>query len=293
MDMEKSPRTSNKPFINDIVSKTESGTYPLKDLWLPAVKFAREERDQGFVDKIYPNIELEELIFFGEILLQNNSVEDRYNLMLINKTKAGKNWYDALLAGDNQKIFEPVIDFVKKNYWQNAADIGTGTGDTLRSIAPFCKKIHGVDNSKLSIVIAKDLGIPNNADILDSGADKLPFPNNSLDLVVSNGLIYYLSKQQIQDYVKELSRVIKTGGKFYHSFVIKEENEIVPQVLSDSLDSGKSALVNLVSTIATGHGHPENIGVLGFNNLLLDNGFLLTVNKQNPDNRVILEYTRK
>lgn len=292
MDMETSPRTSNKQFIKDLVSRTESGN-SLKDLWIPAVKFAREEKDQGFVDKIYPNIELGELIFFGEIMLQNNSIEDRYKLMLVNKTKAGKNWYDALLSGDNQKIFEPVIDFVKKKYWQNAADIGTGTGDTLRSIAPFCKKVHGIDNSKLSIEIAKDLGIPNNADILYSGADKLPFLNDSLDLVVSNGLIYYLSKKQTEDFVKELSRVIETDGKFYHSFVIREENEIVPQVLSQSLDSGKSALVNLVATIATGHGHPENLGVSDFNKLVLSNNFLLTEYKQNPDNRVVLEYTRK
>jgi len=255
-------------------------------------KICSEEKDQGFVDKIYPNIELEELIFFGEILLQNNSVEDRYNLMLINKTKAGQNWYDALMA-DNQIIFEPIIDFVSKKYWQNAADIGTGTGDTLRSIAPFCKKVHGIDNSKLSIEIAKDLGIPRNADILYSSTDKLPFSNNSLDLVVSNGLIYYLSKKQTEDFVKELSRVIETDGKFYHSFAIKEENEIVPQIMNEILDSGKTALVNLVAAIATGHGHPENLGILDFNNLLLNNGFLLTVKQQNPDNRVVLEYTRK
>lgn len=294
MEIQKS--VPQNELIIDLVRKTEASDCP-RELWKEAVILARNEGNKIIVNDSNPYLDVEEIILFGEKIQKVNSDEEKQKI-LMEKTKSGKLWYDVISGDSNKIMFDPVEKDIKKifqltnNKWTKVADIGTGTGNTLRSIAPYCEKIYGVDSSSLALETAKEIGIPENASLIISKANKLPFSNHSLDLIVSNGLIYYLSLKETESFVNELSRVLKHGGIFYYSNFFKEENEIVPKIFNKSLESAKSALLNLLGGIVNEGGHPESLGLLDYHKLIIKSNFSLTNKVIGNDNSVLFEYTR-
>lgn len=286
----------NNAFLN-IIRETQFGDHPEK-VWDQAVMLARDEEKIGKTISSYPEIKINEIVAMGERIQKLHSIEEKYRL-LMEKTNSGKLWYDILLGDDNKIPFVPVELVIKKEFdnnhlrWRKAADIGTGSGNTLRSIAPYCKKVYGVDLAHFALRSAKDLGLPDNASLVQGLANQLPFESHSLDLIVSNGLIYYLSPQEALGFVRELARILKRGGKFYSSDIIREDNELVPKILSENLNSAKQVLIDLVGRLANDGGHPDSLGMKDFNKIMLQNKFSLTKLNRDADNRCLLEYTRK
>lgn len=293
MEFQKSAPQSE--LIIDLVKKTESSDHP-EELWESAAKLARDEDKRVIVDDSYSDLDVEEVISFGERIQKSNSVEEKQQL-LMEKTQSRKLWYDAILGDMNKLAFDPVEKYISEIFHrtnikcERAADIGTGTGNTLRSIAPYCEKIYGVDSSDLVLEKAKEIGIPENASLILGEASVLPFSENSLDLVVSNGLIYYLSLKETEDYVNELSRVLRRGGTYFYSSFIKEDDEIIPKT-NKSLESAKAALINLLGGIINGGGHPESLGLFDFYKTMLKSDFSLTEKVIDKDNRILMKYTK-
>ncbi len=287
---------TKKDLILDIVRRTQLGDDP-KKLWGQAVTLAREEEKINQVVSSYPDITIDEIIGIGNRIKELHSTEEKYKI-LMEKTTSGKLWYDVLMGEANKIMFAPIESAIKKKFddthtkWGNAADIGTGTGNTIRSIAPYCETVHGVDLARFSLRSAMELGLPDNVLLVQGQASQLPFRSHSLDLIVSNGLIYYLSLEEAAGFVQELARVLKRGGKFYKSDIIRENSEIVPRVLAENLGSAKNALVDLVERLANGGGNPDSPSMVDFNKLMLQNRFLLTKFIKDEDNRVLAEYTR-
>jgi len=100
---------------------------------------------------------------------------------------------------------------------QTVIDIGSGAGFPLMELAGrlgnSCK-LYGIDpwtnaNNRAKRKI-KNYGLTN-VEIIESSAEKLPFENNSIDLIVSNLGINNFDKPALV--FKECARVLKTGGK--------------------------------------------------------------------------------
>jgi ubiquinone/menaquinone biosynthesis C-methylase UbiE len=287
---------TKKDLVLDIMRRTQLGDDP-KKLWGQAVTLGREEEKMNKVVSSHPDITIDEIVAMGNRVKDLHSTEEKYKI-LMEKTTSGKLWYDVLMGDANKIMFAPIESAVRKKFddtrtkWGNAADIGTGTGNTIRCIAPYCEKIHGVDITRFSLRSAMELGLPDNVLLVQGQANQLPFKSHSLDLVVSNGLIYYLSQKEAAGFVQELARILKQGGKFYKSDIVREHGEIVPKVLSENLGSAKNALIDLVERFANGGGNPDSPGMVDFNRIMLQSRFLLTKFIKDEDNRVLAEYTR-
>ncbi len=106
-------------------------------------------------------------------------------------------------------------------------DAGSGTGNLSLKIASFGGKIVGIDYSEEGIRLHKQK--QQNAElILHNLTEPLPFVDNTFDVIVSNNVLYTISRAQRLPIFKEFHRVLKTGGiivianlaEHFNSFVI-------------------------------------------------------------------------
>jgi SAM-dependent methyltransferase len=92
-------------------------------------------------------------------------------------------------------------------------DVGCGPGSVTKDIARLSKgKVVGVDGSFKMIKVAKDsLKDYSNVDLSIVSANKLPFCDNTFDIVTCNLLLMWVDNPQIV--VNEMARVTKSNGK--------------------------------------------------------------------------------
>ena len=89
----------------------------------------------------------------------------------------------------------------------NVLDIGCGVGDYTREIRNLTQKVTGLD---ISVKAAKNKYPDVNFNNYDCNAP-LPFPDNSMDKIVSINLIEHLVS--FETFLSECQRVLKPGGK--------------------------------------------------------------------------------
>ena len=126
-------------------------------------------------------------------------------------------------------------------------DSGCGPGryiDVLRQYNP--ESITGMDQGKRLINVLKErFSEDNRIDIVHGTAEKLEFPDNSFDFVLSNGVIHHTSAD-LQTMIKDHARVLKSGGAMYIMLVGKGGLELkIWEFLRDFLyDVPMPSLIN-------------------------------------------------
>jgi ubiquinone/menaquinone biosynthesis C-methylase UbiE len=103
-------------------------------------------------------------------------------------------------------------DYVKDKF--KVLDVACGTGIFLRKIDKHYKglELFGIDNSKEMISIANQY--PDVINFMVASADKIPFENNSFDLITIIDAFYYF--QDKEAVLKECFRILKPN----HSLLI-------------------------------------------------------------------------
>lgn len=91
-------------------------------------------------------------------------------------------------------------------------DVGCGSGRVANYLAPYCRKIVGLDISKTLVSIAKRENKNKNAAFIVGDAEKLPFKAGAFDIVICYGLLHHMEKPE--KVINEASRVLKKGGFF-------------------------------------------------------------------------------
>ena len=97
-------------------------------------------------------------------------------------------------------------------------DVACGTGRMLRGIFSIKKDIeyYGIDTSKEMIKHlkekAKKLSVEKNVKIKIGDAEKMPFKEESFDIVYSFHLLWHLEKEGQEKIIKEMLRVCKNEG---------------------------------------------------------------------------------
>lgn len=87
-------------------------------------------------------------------------------------------------------------------------EIGTGTGYGVDIIAPHAERYVTIDKCR-----SVELGqMPSNVEFLQCAVPPLPFEDASFDYVVSFQVIEHIKRDK--EFVKEVYRVLKPGGKF-------------------------------------------------------------------------------
>jgi len=124
-----------------------------------------------------------------------------------------------ILSKYNQEKFwatQPKIQGLTKD--MIFLDFGCGIGRIVRTVAPLVKEYWGVDASKGMIEKAKDYHVDydNVQFFVNNGSDLSIFKDNTFDFVYSCLVFIHVSKEDIRKYVREIHRVLKSGG-IYHS----------------------------------------------------------------------------
>ncbi|XP_071825258.1 uncharacterized protein [Apostichopus japonicus] len=115
-------------------------------------------------------------------------------------------------------IEKEVLSFMGQAYEQPgnvdtiALDIGCGTGQLTRALAPLFKKMIGIDRSKSQIDVAKGVTKEKNIEYLVNVAEDLSFlQDNSIDLISTAAAVHYFEPEP---FLAEVDRVLKPGGCF-------------------------------------------------------------------------------
>ena len=98
-------------------------------------------------------------------------------------------------------------------------DVGCGTGNYIRRIAPVVKKVTGIDYNEEMLKRAKQKVINmKNVDLVrGSLMDKLPFEDNTFDLILINQVLHHLDSDvdnfpNTSKFLSEIFRVMRPSG---------------------------------------------------------------------------------
>lgn len=96
-------------------------------------------------------------------------------------------------------------------------DLGCGTGFFTNILASKYEHVYGVDLSKEMLEFAESKSTYK-IEWIEADAFKLPFEENSIDVIYSNLMIQWCNP--LADLLKEISRVLKPGGLFIFSTLV-------------------------------------------------------------------------
>lgn len=124
-------------------------------------------------------------------------------------------WYERERHGGYHLFIDQLtIDLVRR-YLSPGMDIleaGCGTGLILSRLAPFVKSSVGLDLSSGMLEKAKARGLC----VVHGSVTELPFADESFDLVCSFKVLAHV--EQIEQAMRELSRVLRPGGRMLVEF---------------------------------------------------------------------------
>jgi ubiquinone/menaquinone biosynthesis C-methylase UbiE len=149
----------------------------------------------------------------------------------LNKTQRLQQWFEAhprwdhasygefMHVGANQTIFRIVLQGLDISNDTVVLDTACAVGGNARWLASlFGCKVFGNDIDTDALAVARDLAKIENIDDLctfvEARVDALPFENNTFDLVLSTDVFD----------VAEVKRVLKPGGHFVISTLIKDQD---------------------------------------------------------------------
>jgi len=123
--------------------------------------------------------------------------------------KIRRNW--AMGAwGDNVDFHRTVIiEKLKQLQFESLLEVGCGPGQNLYQIKKAFPTVHlaGIDINEEAIEYAKTK--LNSTQLLVGEANKLPFPDKSFDIILTDAVLIYITSWEIKKVVSELKRVAK------------------------------------------------------------------------------------
>jgi ubiquinone/menaquinone biosynthesis C-methylase UbiE len=116
---------------------------------------------------------------------------------------------------------ERMIDSLQLTKNMDVLEIGCGRGDTSLYVAKKVHSVVGIDYSPEAIKIAKNIRkkfpvtMQKKSDFEIMDATQLSFADNSFDYVILIDVINHLDPNEVEKMLKEISRVLKKGGKLF------------------------------------------------------------------------------
>lgn len=111
---------------------------------------------------------------------------------------------------------ESLLEMLRLEPHMEVADVATGTGRGAVCMAPYVKRVTGIDGTEAMLARARDsanrMGLTN-IDFVVGDAFQLDFPDETFDRVISlNFLHLFLPVDRQARLVKEMARILKPGG---------------------------------------------------------------------------------
>jgi ubiquinone/menaquinone biosynthesis C-methylase UbiE len=197
-------------------------------------------------------------------------------------------WYD--------KVFEPInkglrllgLRMLLPKKGMAILDVGCGTGSYLEFYKRFQCDLFGIDPSPAMLEIAKER-LGEEANLYHGGADDMPYPDNSFDLIVSMLVLHEIDHVVRLAVIDEIKRVLKPSGKI----LLIDFNPGPIQ----SFEGWKTKAIILLSEIAAGRKHFRNyrhfMSIHGLHNLIESAGLVVEKQKIVGGGQLILILLRK
>ena len=154
-----------------------------------------------------------------ELFLENDLKTIGSNPLGLKGLLAGK-IMNIIHAGFYRNIINEIIIPYEKNLSEiNILDIGCGGGTSIKSFSkhPSVKKVFGIDYSedmvKLSYKLNQKKISSGNVDIKLADVSKLPFENNSFEIITAFDTINFWPDQKMA--ISEILRTLKQDGCFF------------------------------------------------------------------------------
>ena len=123
-------------------------------------------------------------------------------------------------------------------------DIAGGTGDLARQFSRIVGPTGEVVLADINASMLKvgrdrllDKGVADNVKFVQADAEKLPFPDNHFDVVTLQFASRHLRIRRVFD---EVFRVLKPGGHFHHSDMLRPANPTVEKIYYGYLQIGRA-----------------------------------------------------
>lgn len=183
-------------------------------------------------------------------------------------------WDEIYAAGehrDNWDRAEPapeLVELVEARGWPHGAraiDLGCGTGSDARYLADNGFAVTGVDISEVAIREAVER-TPTNVDItwLTADACRLPLEDASQDLVADGACLHHFTREQWDDYAREVARIlVPRGVLFVRGVSVKHRatNVLRREWIEQVFDSGDFRVESMRDFTLIGAGDREAPGL--------------------------------
>jgi 2-polyprenyl-3-methyl-5-hydroxy-6-metoxy-1,4-benzoquinol methylase len=142
----------------------------------------------------------------------DNKMKNKFNhnFTKIKEDETTQKYFDRISKGPSHKFIENIIKEIKPLKVKNILDVGCGTGYVTKEIAKINQNITACDTDADRVRLAKGFvgeDIRNNITFLTIKPGKLPFKDNSFDLVVCFEVLEHVPNYM--GLIKELKRVSK------------------------------------------------------------------------------------
>ncbi|XP_040212024.1 putative methyltransferase DDB_G0268948 [Rana temporaria] len=144
----------------------------------------------------------------------------------------------------SQEVIDLIFSYLEERFSEPygfAVDAGCGTGQNTRTLAPYFKKVLGIDISEAQVEEAKKATGSPNVTYSVCQAEEVPVDEASVDLLTASVAAHYFT---IEPFLKEVDRILKPGGClaiFTFSLNIevhyKDRSEQMTQVFAEMIDS--------------------------------------------------------
>jgi SAM-dependent methyltransferase len=160
----------------------------------------------------------------------------------------------------SEKIIDMVISYIKREQKSHILDIGCGSGAlSIKMAKKFPDaEITGIDywgkgwdyKQKQCQQNASLEGVSEKITFLKASASKLPFENESFDIVVSNFVFHEVKDTKNKtDVIKEALRTVKRGGIFvFHDLFYVKNIYGNPDKMIDELRTFGISEINIINT---------------------------------------------
>ncbi|MBS4203407.1 class I SAM-dependent methyltransferase [Lederbergia citrea] len=124
------------------------------------------------------------------------------------------------------KDLKKMVEIARATGKEEVLDVATGGGHTANAFASFVKSVTASDLTQEMLSTAENFIKGNghlNVVFVEADAEKLPFPDETYDIVTCRIATHHFPN--IENFTKEVYRVLKNGGQFLLNDNVAPEND--------------------------------------------------------------------
>ena len=126
--------------------------------------------------------------------------------------------YDKTIIKNDWKGPEILFDLLQKRLqsFSKILDLGIGTGESSAAFQKAGHKIFGIDSSEKMLDQCKSKNIAKELHTIDLETEDLPFPENSFQAIISNGVFHLINPLEL--IFSESRRILTPNGYFVFTY---------------------------------------------------------------------------